>query len=295
MNLDNLPPIENIGWFSACAPTSPARMNPLDLDSLPASSDLSSPTRRRTFVHDHLRAMDPCAHPSLVRAHGQFIPHAVGPGLPDVPMAPQFSYSASPLHADLRAATPFNWVADLGGKDMAWADKGKTLEGRQGRLLWRGSNTGAYCEAGAPWERSQRQRLVAMAEERAGSVAVMREADLGARESRIWRGRDLGARPRGWDVVQVDRTSMGDEWVDVHFSGSPMQCDEEACKEMEEMFDWRDGMNWEQASRYKYVMDVSVSLIVSFDVKLIVALASRSMATAGRRGSSASSPPTQLS
>ena len=63
----SLPKIRTLGWVSACPPDSPARLRKIDLDNPPP------PPVKKTFIHDHVRTMDPCNHPNLFHHHGQFI------------------------------------------------------------------------------------------------------------------------------------------------------------------------------------------------------------------------------
>ncbi|EIN06948.1 hypothetical protein PUNSTDRAFT_104368 [Punctularia strigosozonata HHB-11173 SS5] len=259
LDLNHLPSLENVGWFTACPPTSPARKGPPrtgNQSRLPPN--LAIPNRNRTFIHSHIKAMDPCLHPSIVDTHGEFLPHPIGPPLPDIVFAPQFSYSASLLHGDIRPATPFNYIEDLGENDLTWDQKEATEEGRQGRLLWHGSNTGVYCSDEERCYQSQRQRLVALSENRTGTVALLREPPATSRTSRLWKEtRRIATDDHAhWNVTQVPRSTIDDSMMDVHFSGSPMQCDKEMCDELDQKFDWRGSMSLKEASRYKYVMDV---------------------------------------
>ncbi|EIN13340.1 hypothetical protein PUNSTDRAFT_58013 [Punctularia strigosozonata HHB-11173 SS5] len=266
LDIHDLPPHENIGWLSACAPTSPARALatpfPPSSESYETSfPDLSAPNRTRTFVRSHLAAMDPCTHPSLFTSHGQFLSHHAGPGLESPPLVPQFSYSTSAAHADLRPAGVGGWVEDVEG-DLGWEEKerrdeeeaGRGGERRAGKLLWRGSNTGIWCGGDHRWWEAQRERLVMMAEEGEGVVSLMvanSSSSEGEGQGQGWRGEG-----QGWHVVEVERRALRDALLDVHFAGGPMQCAEEVCPVLEDMFDWRENMDTREAGRYKYVMDV---------------------------------------
>jgi hypothetical protein len=227
LDLDHMPPIESVGWLSGCAKDSPARTQPYDLEHPPA------PPTKKTFIHDHLAAMSPCAHPSLLHHHGQFLAHEYGPG-PWSPPAPQFSYSVTSLHADIRPATPFNWVEDVPG-DAPWDAK------TDNRLLWRGSNTGIWQGAGMRyWRGTHRNRMVALADRTRGAADVL-VADAA----------DAPVQTKTLPLRRLNRALL-----DLEFSGSPLNCDDTTCPELQRMFEWDESMDYRTAGDYKYVMDV---------------------------------------
>jgi hypothetical protein len=227
LDLDHMPPIESVGWLSGCAKDSPARTQPYDLEHPPA------PPTKKTFIHDHLAAMSPCAHPSLLHHHGQFLAHEYGPG-PWSPPAPQFSYSVTSLHADIRPATPFNWVEDVPG-DVPWDAK------TDNRLLWRGSNTGIWQGAGMRyWRGTHRNRMVALADRTRGAADVL-VADAA----------DEPVQTKTLPLRRLNRALL-----DLEFSGSPLNCDDTTCPELQRMFEWDESMDYRTAGDYKYVMDV---------------------------------------
>ncbi|KAF7316647.1 SPX domain-containing protein [Mycena chlorophos] len=156
------PPAEKHGWLSACPPFAPARLHTLPppfeesrpntgKPSVPGTSPsifdidhLEKPDPPSTFIHTHRIAMDPCLHSSHMRTHGNYLSHGDGAG-PHRLLIPQFSYSTTPLHSDIRPAMPINWVTDdfpHGGRPpplgLSWEER--TDE----RLQWRGSNTGIW-------------------------------------------------------------------------------------------------------------------------------------------------------
>ncbi|KAG1724296.1 glycosyl transferase family 90-domain-containing protein [Suillus paluster] len=212
------------GWLHACPLNSTARNPP------------STSNKPKTFIYDHLQAMDPCAHPSHLSQHGQFLAHGIGPS-PDPFPVPQFSYCSSPLHADIRVPIPLSWVEDVEGEE---GDEGAWENKEDERLLWRGLNTGILHTSDKPWRDTQRARLVEIAQRIVGSVEVL----------------IMDADGEGMKVEEVKKARMNPAMLDIAFAGSPSQCEPETCRELEEGFEWRRRMSVRDAGRYKYVFDV---------------------------------------
>jgi hypothetical protein len=157
-------------------------------------------------------------------------------------MIPQFSYSPSPLHHDIVVANPSAWVDEVEG-DLEWEEK--TDE----RLLWRGKNTGIWHAKGTRWRESQRGRLVAWAGEMEGNVTVLKV-------------RKKQERGRVGEGIEMKRARINPSLLDVAFVGpDPYSCPEEMCVELKEIFEWRKRMDLKGAGKYKYVLDVSSSLV----------------------------------
>ncbi|KAG2737087.1 glycosyltransferase family 90 protein, partial [Suillus brevipes Sb2] len=103
--------------------------------------------------------MDPCAHPSHLAQHGQFLSHGPDPVAQPF-LIPQSSYCSSSLHADIRVPIMLSWVEDCCGLEKAWLGK------EEERLLWREMNTGIHHGREKPWKEAQRGRLMDLVEER---------------------------------------------------------------------------------------------------------------------------------
>ncbi|KAI4526260.1 glycosyltransferase family 90 protein [Schizophyllum commune Loenen D] len=227
----DLPRTSRHGWSGACPPDSPGAAPSQDVFHAP------DPIRPKTLIHDHPRSMDPCYSPHILLAHGQFVSFGGGPA-PQPPTAPQLAYCATPLHADVRMASPYGWVASPLENDVPWDEK------RNERLLWRGSNTGIWQAPERAWRRSQRIRLVRVANEIHG-VAEVLDADKGPDE------------PVG-EHKKLRKALLNPAVMDVAFAGSPHSCDEAAgtCEEVQREFKWRPYQTAEQAADYKYVLDM---------------------------------------
>lgn len=192
--------------------------------------------------------MDPCNHPSILSQHGQFLSHGKGPGAQPYPV-PQFGYSSTRLHADIRVPHPASWISDVegeGGKD------GKVWEEREDeRLLWRGTTTGIHHSDKWPWRDAQRDRLVEMAQRPVGSVDILVSDTDGGEDGEIVR------------VERVKKSWLSHAMLDIAFAGSPNQCEPETCEELEKIFDWRRRMSVREAGKYQYVLDVSPQFFIS--------------------------------
>ncbi|KAJ6555186.1 glycosyl transferase family 90-domain-containing protein [Mycena vulgaris] len=241
------------GWLAACPPLSPAQ-----LDALPPPFEAERPNTAppsvpgsapRTFIHAHLPAMDPCQHPAHLAAHGQYLAHGAGPA-PHRALIPQFSYSVTPLHSDIRGGMPLNWVPDnvpAEGRSpplgLAWAER--TDE----RLQWRGSNTGMWHAGDGRWREAQRVRLAALGAGHGGAnVSVLMAPDTGAAGGE--RALPVGA-PR-----EVPRGRYVSALLDVAFAGAPLNGDAGQRELLASMFEFRAAQDLKTAARYKYVLDV---------------------------------------
>ncbi|KAJ7035198.1 glycosyl transferase family 90-domain-containing protein [Mycena alexandri] len=225
------PPPPTHGWLAACPPLARAQ-----LDALPPPP--------KTFIHNHLPAIDPCQHPAHLRAHGAYIAHGHGPS-PHRALIPQFSYSVTPLHSDIRLAMPLNWVSDdlpqegrpppLG---LSWAQR------TDARLQWRGSNTGIWHAADGRWKEAHRVgRAFPFADRSRGRLDTN---VVGAKEK----------RPVGTPRT-VPRARLLPALLDVAFAGAaPLNCEPSQCAVLGKMFEWRRAHDLQTAARYKYVLDV---------------------------------------
>ncbi|KAJ6494082.1 glycosyl transferase family 90-domain-containing protein [Mycena vitilis] len=255
----NLPP-EKHGWLAACPPRSPAHL---------ASESGALPAPPKTFIHAALPATDPCLHPTHLRSHGAYLAHGAGPA-PHRVLVPQFSYSVTPLHADVRVAMPLNWVSDdlpsegrpppLG---LSWAER------VDARLQWRGSNTGIWHAADGRWRDAHRIRLAALGAGVGGAnVTLLDPGDANGdiagfgfargdreREAGSKQRRDPPRTPVG-PPQAVFRARVVPALLDVAFAGRPLNCAPEECKVLEGMFEWRKSHDLRKAATYKYVLDV---------------------------------------
>ncbi|KAI6032593.1 glycosyl transferase family 90-domain-containing protein, partial [Pisolithus orientalis] len=214
------------GWVTACPPESPA-----------LTKQLYTPKDAKSFIYDHRAAMDPCKHPSLLREHGQFVAHDVGPYGLQTPV-PLFSYSSSAIHSDIHTTPTLSWVEDVLPREVDPEFKFKV----DNRLLWRGANTGIRHDSTKEWKLSQRNRLVALVNEQNGTTIVL-PAHVSPFEK-------VGT---GDEVNKVDVNPI---LFDVAFAGRPLSCGEDECQELLEIYDWRGYQNISEAGKYKYVLDV---------------------------------------
>lgn len=235
MERSALPRVKTVGWVSACAPNSLARRKTINLDSPP-----QRPTKK-TFIWDHVQTMDPCNHPDHFYHHGQFLSHNMGPG-PQSVMVPEFSYSSSVIHHDIRIPAPYGWLEDIYPRtnDPEWNDK------KDERLLWRGSNTGMFHDKKTRWEHAHRDFLVSFANSLEGTLKVL--------PSNRTRNERLGEL-REFRAARINPAVM-----DVAFAGTPISCSPDICEVLKKVYPWREKQSMQEAGNYKYVIDVSLPI-----------------------------------
>lgn len=245
------PPSFARGWMHACPSNSIAKN--------PPPSPPRHATKPKTLIHDHLLAMDPCAHPSHLAQHGQFLSHGPGPVAHPFPI-PQFSYCSSSLHADIRVPIMLSWVEDVeggesatdGGLEEAWLGK------EEERLLWRGMNTGIHHGREKPWKEAQRGRLMDLV----SSSPPPQSSSRARSEKQAAQSKTIDvlltdpASPDSIKTQTFKKSIVNPAMMDIAFAGKPSQCEVEVCKEVEQRWEWRRRMGVKEAGRYKYVLDV---------------------------------------
>ncbi|ORY32301.1 glycosyl transferase family 90-domain-containing protein [Naematelia encephala] len=219
-----------LGWASACAPHKPLRES-YDLDTYP---DLEALWQRqeKTFIWDHKASMDPCNHPTTAHLAGFLSGHGKGPG-PGKAVYPAMAMCKTGLHSDVLAVSMEAWTEDV-GVDPPW-------EGKEDRLLWRGSTTGIYFNTRSPWNISQRVNLVSRTAQRNGHIPVLDITDplepvLGP--------------------VDTSLAELNGELMDVGFSGQAMQCDPEVCAKVNKEYNFGSWKDWNASNKYKYLLDI---------------------------------------
>ncbi|KAJ7651143.1 glycosyltransferase family 90 protein [Roridomyces roridus] len=228
------------GWLSPCAPDSPARNALRDLEGHPPPKA----TTGHTFIYDHKLAMNPCLHPRHFWQHGLFIWPGNGPN-PERDMVPEFTYSSTTFHHNIRIPVKYLWVEDIPKADNPeWDDK------IDERLVWRGSVTG-ISQPGAEeasavmrFRRSHRIRLVQFANDLLDSVSVLPPVNTKAE--------------RVGNPIEVHKARLNPQIMDIAFAGTggaSGACKDEFCRLMSEVAVARL-QSLHQAGRYKYVIDV---------------------------------------
>ncbi|KAF5391052.1 hypothetical protein D9757_003999 [Collybiopsis confluens] len=229
---EQLPERHRIGWRSSCHPDSPARKIELDLDGPPPSKP------KKTFIYNHQQTMDPCQHPRLFWRHGQFLSHNKGPD-PYPTMIPEFSSCTTFLHHNIRVPTPYGWV-----DEKQLADDPDFEDKIDERLLWRGTNTGAYHAPQMRWQNSHRDTLVRISNEVNGSIEYLVPPKPGYEDYPV-------------GEPQIARKSrFNPSMMDTSFVREPTQCDEAVCNHMKNIYEYKKHQGAKEASNYKYVLDI---------------------------------------
>ncbi|KAG8710312.1 Glycosyltransferase Family 90 domain containing protein [Ceratobasidium sp. 423] len=229
---DSLPHSAYDGWRNGCPPNSSLVTSKLKWDDRP-DMEVRHAARPKTFIHDHVKSMDPCTHTDLVHINGFLAGHGQGAGTRRM-IIPAFSMCTTPLHSDIRTIPIEQFTEDV-GVDPAWNDK------PYDKVLWRGSNTGILFSENLPWNLSQRARLIKLTNEKEGVRSVLRPLEA---------ERAVG-RP-----VEEKSQELNERLMDVAFAGNPIQCEEPVCTLMKEIFEYRGHMSWPEANKYKYIVDI---------------------------------------
>ncbi|GAA5953962.1 hypothetical protein JCM21900_003066 [Sporobolomyces salmonicolor] len=232
-------------WAVGCPPDSPLRQIETqileayeDEEAVPSRDELKPKLKaaytppessKRSYIYDHQAAMDICQHPEIMPIHG----FTSAPGTDPGPLVPLFTFAKTNIHSDV-LVTPLEQYSDTYiGYDPDWDKK------EFNKLMWRGSTTGIDFYVQNDWKNSQRARLHFVANEQKGSKDVLYAEGDGA------------VREKQFNVNGLNRAYM-----DVSFSGGPVQCDPETCEIMNELIDFQPTMGLSDSYKYKYVMDV---------------------------------------
>ncbi|KAJ7601127.1 glycosyl transferase family 90-domain-containing protein [Mycena floridula] len=224
------PDISTKGWASACAPYSPlALLHPINLDKpFPSKST-------KSFIHDHVKLMDPCLHPEIIWNHGQFLGH--NSPIPEQTMVPEFTQCSTTIHHDIRIPTPYQWLDDI----SSWENPGWTHQTDK-RLLWRGINTGIFYAEDTRWLKSHRTALVEQTNDLNGTVNLLISPTTALEP--------IG-QPR-----TVSKSVLNSALFDVAFAPQPTQCTPGLCSFLKKTFRWSKKMSVRKAGFYRYVLDV---------------------------------------
>ena len=218
----------------ACASTSFARRrNAISLDNPPSRPN------KKTLIYDHVQSMNPCDNPHLFYHHGQFLAQGKGPW-PQPEIIPQFSYSTTALHQDIRLPVPPEWEESY--------DDSEFDQKHDQRLLWRGENSGILSDKARLWKRSHRHYLVSYANDLEGTIEVL-PSNRTTKET-------IG-------VLKVHKKAyLNPAMMDIAFLDPPISCSDDTCERLSGMYPWRKRQTKKEEGNYKYVLDVRPLLTV---------------------------------
>ena len=192
------------GWPAACAPSSRLRL----ANRYPSPVSPIPPTAidYKTFIADHAALLNLCDHPNLVPLHG-----ALSGKNPVVQtLIPIFSLSKTSLHSDILGVPTEQWVDDM--RSVPWSERD------QEKLLWRGSNTGAFYDKTTTWRTSHRVRLLRLAN-RAWSIGQHEEDGITLLPApKVMKGQTLSRLSKTIPWGEANRLYM-----DVAFTGTPLR------------------------------------------------------------------------
>lgn len=169
--------------------------------------------------------MDICQHPEIMPLHG----FTSAPGTDAGPLVPLFTFAKTNIHSDV-LVTPLEQYSDSYiGYDPPWDKKDFN------KLMWRGSTTGVDFLVTNDWRASQRARLHFLTHELKGDKQV------------------ISAEGEGQMFEQViPMRNLNKAYMDVSFSGEPVQCDEETCSVMRKVIDFRDTMGLTESYKVRF-------------------------------------------
>ncbi|KAK4689532.1 hypothetical protein P7C73_g565, partial [Tremellales sp. Uapishka_1] len=223
------------GWFKACPLDSAANIRP-------GSENATDAIMPKSFIYNHLPTMDYCDFPELKRLHGAM--HIDYEDRSPSILKPVMVLSKFPGDASFQT-TPMEAYTNFTTADVpllgTWEDK------TDNRLFWRGSTTGGY-NVHRDWKESHRMRLHLMVNgPKGGDVWWEKEV----REIMVPNGEAGFKNVRRWARV------LSKAYVDVKLAGSPVQCPTpELCKQVADTIEFGDRVWPDQASAFKYNLDV---------------------------------------
>jgi len=195
------------GWEAACPYGSVAR-----------STTKSNRRRARvlkTFVSDPKTSqMDICRNPVFMDLHG--VLNGRRPHIQES-LLPMFTLSKTVLHTDVLGVPMEQWMEDM--PEVPWQARTKN------RLLWRGSNTGAYYTGENTWRKTHRVRLVDMAGGGRDNVDILlppkADEEDDHHEDEGSHFHTLGGSV--YKTFRVDKETVKQDLLDVAFAGSPLR------------------------------------------------------------------------
>lgn len=219
-------------WKKMCGPDSPLHRGEVETHG------------PGTFIHDHLPAMDPCTHPSIMEKHGMFLEvhNKDSHPQPHNTLYPIFALSKTALNGDILITPFFRAGRHDVGYDPKWNDK-------KAKLYWRGRATGMEHNKGASsqWRHSQRERLHWLANSKSSEPMTIMEP------------KDASGAAR---MVNRPKNKLGQYYTDAKLVGGPWQCDRNdgTCDEMQAEIDFAPLEGSDKANEFKYILDVSCSV-----------------------------------
>ncbi|KAM0791268.1 hypothetical protein ACM66B_005744 [Microbotryomycetes sp. NB124-2] len=226
-------------WAQGCSPDSPLREIEEQVVGLDVSGkDLrvrlnaaytTELAKKRSFIYNYQPSLDICQHPEIMPLHG--FTSVVGTN--EGPLVPLFTFAKTNIHSDVLVTPLEQYSPTYIGYDPPWEKK------EFNKLMWRGSTTGIDFLVSTDWKNSQRARLHFLTHDMSGNRQVLVAS--------------------GQDVVKEQSLAMHNlnkAYMDVSFSGGPVQCDDETCTQMRKLIDFAPTMGLTDSYKYKYVIDV---------------------------------------
>lgn len=218
------------GWLASCSYNSPLRQH--GYDPIPVE-DID--WAEKTFIVDHLKSMDMCAHPELIPQHGLLAGLRLQRGTD--PLSAKFAISKTLAHADVLGVPTERFTEASTVSPIPWAEKNGD------RLLWRGANTGIWHKERNHWRGTHRLRLMSLTNAHDGVARVIGPQVKGT---------------VGQATVDAPLDKLNEQHVDIAFVGEPIQCEESdgSCAEIKENYAFRGRVTPDDMDHAKYLIDV---------------------------------------
>jgi hypothetical protein len=160
-----------------------------------------------TFVEDHLKAMDPCINPDLLKTHSFYTTPRTAKSLPrpHTRLLPLLSLSRTPLSADIPLA-PVGILSSVPQRTDVGREPLGGWSAKSNKLYWRGSPTSHREVLSAEaWEVNHKSRL-----HRLGvSNSTIKRPLLVPAQSRDGTGK----------VVEIEEHEAAQAFFDIHLQG----------------------------------------------------------------------------
>ena len=194
------------GWAAACPASS--RLRTFNRYAGLTSPVPSTALGTKTFIASHPALLDLCDHPELIPLHGAL--SGKNPVVQE--LTPIFSLSKTNLHSDILGVPTEQFVEQEELPNVPWSER------NQEKLLWRGSNTGAYYDASTTWRTSHRARLLRLGN-RAWSIGEHEEDGITLLPApKAMRGQTLSTLSETIPWGKANR-----HYMDMAFTGSPLR------------------------------------------------------------------------
>lgn len=218
------------GWLASCSYMSPLRVHGYERIEVPEMD-----WRAKSFIVDHQKSMDMCAHPDLIPQHGLLAGLRIQRGTN--PLSAKFAISKTLAHADVLGVPTERFANASSVAVVPWKEK------KGSRLLWRGTTTGIWHKARNHWRGTHRLRLLSLTNAVDGVIALLSPDVKGTTAQ---------------SIADAPLAALNEAHMDLAFVGEPIQCSvkDGSCAEIKASYAFRGRVTPADLDAAKYLMDV---------------------------------------